>query len=188
MELRVGTSVLGPDGQRYRVARIDKGFDPNQPRDDHGRWTSVGGSLGGNIPAFLSMVADTQGGRPSVDKFVLEHGRGYPTDAGSYVGGEVHLCYKNASLAVIADDSLTYVEGYIDVHGVPIQHAWTVNKSGVVRDVTLRDGKGIRGYFGVPIKTRYMERAILDAGVYGVLTHNQTQRLSAADPREVIQR
>lgn len=183
MELRVGTSVVGPGGRPYRVARIEKAFNPSQPRDERGRWSSSGGAPDGGIPAFLSMTA-AHGS--SGDAFVLEHGRALPTDADTYVGGTPHECYKNAALAVIEDPALTYVEGYVSVHGVPIHHAWTVNGAGVVRDVTLRDGAGIRGYFGVPIRRDYMMKTLLRAKVYGILTHDKIRQVLATDPDEVV--
>lgn len=164
---------------------VEKAFNPSQPRDERGRWSS-GGGLGAGIPAFLARVGAAYGGRQSVDSYMLEHGRGFATDADSYMGGTPHECFKNSTLAVMARDDFTYVEGYVDVHGVPIHHAWAVNTDGIVRDPTIRDGKGIRGYFGVPIKRDYMMRAVLEAKVYGVLTHNQTRRLAATDPADVV--
>lgn len=201
-ELRVGSTVM-VGATRFRVACINKAFNPDQPRDERGRWSSggSGGSPGGSvdpssvpgvehastIPAYLSMV-DKMHGRPSVEGFILRHGRGYPTDEGSFVGGKPHMCYENTLKASLESDSLTYVEGYISVHGISIHHAWNVDEGGVVRDHTIGDRKGVQGYFGVPLRTDYALRSTLSRGYYGVLVHERYEDIVGGDPAEMVKK
>jgi predicted ABC-type ATPase len=77
----------------------------------------------------------------------------------------------NAGRIAMNDSSRTYVEGFIDFHGVPIQHAWTIDKSGKVHDTTLRDGKGINAYYGVPFNTDYVMKTALKTKVWGIMSH-----------------
>lgn len=199
-ELGSGSTIVVGE-RRYRVASIgiEKAFDPSQPRDNIGRWTSTGAAVdpakvpgaahAGSIPAYLDMIANKMhGGRPSVEGFILHHGKGYPMDSDSFIGGKMHRCYENTTKAVMLDDSLTYVEGYVSVHGVPVHHAWAVDAEGKVRDYTIESGKGIKGYFGVPLKTDYIISAQLRRGRYGVLVHERRDEVVGADPGEIIRK
>src|ERR1019366_9509755 len=81
------------------------------------------------------------------------------------------------ALAAIGNPSLTYVEGYITVHGVPIKHAWTVDEDGQVVDSTI-DGAGkVDNYFGVPFSTTYLEKTLVKNKVYGLLDFNSLKTL-----------
>jgi hypothetical protein len=81
----------------------------------------------------------------------------------------------NASHLALADTSLTYVEGTIAIHGVPIQHAWCADSDGVVVDPTLAPAIAdqsyarIGGYYGVPFRTDYLLKASATNGYYGLL-------------------
>lgn len=35
-----------------------------------------------------------------------------------------HECFRNALYVSLADPTINYVEGFIEVHGLPIEHAW----------------------------------------------------------------
>lgn len=189
---------LAPGYYDSELALVDKAFDPNQPRDDHGRWSTVSD---GGLKQYVEMVTGLYGDRPSAQKFLKEHGKVYPTDDESFIGGEPQQCYKNAALAALGDDDLTYVEGYVGIHGVPIAHAWTVNKQGVVRDYTLAD-KGVltpgktrkdivTGYYGVPIKANYLSKTLLKNKVYGILVgqenSKQLMNLLKDDPKKIVE-
>jgi hypothetical protein len=101
--------------------------------------------------------------------FLLAHGVGYLPGPNTFVGPrlEQHNCFGNA-LHVAIDGDFTYVEGKVFVHGCPLDHAWCIDGDGNVIDPTT-EGKGINGYFGVPLKTDYVKKAVLKNGVYGVL-------------------
>lgn len=105
--------------------------------------------------------------------FMLTHGRDYRMGPDSFAGprDEVHMCFMNATWRAINYPTLTYVEGYVSTHGVPIEHAWCVDANGVVVDPTLEpntDGR-ILGYFGVPFETEYLRKATFKNKVYGLL-------------------
>lgn len=184
------------------MSLLDKTFDPNQRRHprgsrEGGRWAPQGAAASaaaseapeGDIPRYLRMISEmTGGGRPTIEGFILEHGRPYKTDAKTFIGGERHQCYKNTTLAVLSDPSLTYVEGYVSVHGVPIHHAWAVDRDGIVRDFTIPDGKGIQGYFGVPIKTDFALAAQMKRGKYGILVRENYERAMAIDPTKDVKK
>jgi hypothetical protein len=185
-------------------AVTEKAYDPAQPRDQIGRWTRAGGGAvpDGGLREYLEFVVSHQGAErqaKSADAFILKHGRAMPMDAESFVGGGTpQQCYENAALAVLADDDLTYVEGYVSVHGVPIAHAWAINAEGVVRDPTFApEGIGgkprtsfVKGYFGVPIQTAFLEKTLLRSKYYGILVGSENpktvQSVLSADPAESI--
>lgn len=107
---------------------------------------------------------------------LLEHGREYQTDEHSFVGRRMQkkMCYRNAALRVIEDNSLTYVEGYTTSLGfIPIEHAWYVGPSGMVVDPTLRDDDDEREYFGVGFTTDFLRSEILRRKVWGLLDMNR---------------
>jgi hypothetical protein len=170
----------------------------NPNHDELGRFASA--PADGGLKQYLQMVTQFDGNRPSAMKFVLEHGQAYKTDDHTYLGGEVHECYKNAALASFSqshkdlpekdEGHLTYVEGFVSVYGVPIAHAWTVNQDGVVRDVTLTDNKGVKGYFGVPIKQNYLQKTLVKNKYYGILTGQDNPkalaRLLKDDPKDIV--
>lgn len=58
----LGISLLGPDVVELRE------FDPNQPRDEHGRWTDTGAGDGGGL------AEDTPGYEPELDPEVVNVG------------------------------------------------------------------------------------------------------------------
>ena len=103
-------------------------------------------------------------------RFMLEYGRDYEFKSDSYIGhGVPHQCFKNAALLALNSRMLSYVEGKVSIHGVPLDHAWCANGDGVVIDPTIRAGDGVTGYFGVPFRTAYVRAAMLSNGRYGLL-------------------
>ncbi len=162
---------------------LGKAYDPDQPRDGRGRFSSGGGSrdsaqvpprddqakAADGLREFAAMVAGVQGKGPAA--IVSDSGRAYHFEEDSFGGSKrtQGKCYQEAGRAALADPSLTYVEGYVSVHGVPIEHAWTADSSGKVWDSTLKDSAGIKGYFGVPFKTDYLRETILRTKVWGLL-------------------
>lgn len=107
--------------------------------------------------------------------FMLQYGRSYTIGPHTYLGprDEPKACFKNATHLAIFDSRLTYVEGYMDMYGVPIQHAWLSDADGFVIDPTIRnnDDNRISEYFGVPFITDYVEKACMANGIYGILDY-----------------
>jgi hypothetical protein len=114
------------------------------------------------------------GSRPLND-FMLTYGRDYQIGPDTFAGprGERHGCYKNATQ--LANESLIYVEGKVATCGIAIDHAWCVDSDGVVIDPTLEAARAddtfarVHGYFGVPFMTKYLRKAIIANGHYGLL-------------------
>lgn len=100
--------------------------------------------------------------------FVLKHGRDYWPDNLTYDGprGLAHRCYETVGKAALEDGG-TYVEGYVSMYGIPIEHAW-LEKDGRVIDPTL-DGAGVKGYFGVTVSVPLLRETVLKTRVWGVL-------------------
>lgn len=55
-----------------------------------------------------------------------------------FIKGKPHKCFGNVFRACSQDDSLTYVEGYIDL-AIPIHHAWALDRDGGIVECTLTD-------------------------------------------------
>lgn len=100
----------------------------------------------------------------SVPEFLLQYGRKYEKDKNTYKGkrGPKHKCFYSSAILAMASDNFTYVEGYVEVVGIPIHHAWVISAEGIVIDPTLRPPLvHIGEYFGVLFKTEYVwNRAI----------------------------
>jgi hypothetical protein len=106
--------------------------------------------------------------------FLLKHGRDYPIGPHSYALPRMvqKQCYQNATLLTLDFPHLTYVEGKISCHGVPLDHAWCIDEEGVVVDPTIDNSDGhITDYFGVPFRTDYLHRAVTRNRVYGLLDY-----------------
>ena len=110
-------------------------------------------------------------------RFLLDHGRDYPTGPHSFSmpRGKPQACYQNSTHLALDLPHLTYVEGYVTVYGVPINHAWCIDEEGVVVDVTIDraiSGGGtarIGEYFGVPFRADYVRKAAILNAHYGLL-------------------
>lgn len=174
-------------------------YDPNQPRDPKGtstggRFASKSGASDGGIRSYLDMVAKFQRGNspeseePTPAEWMLKHGRTFAADDQTYRGrrGPQHQCFMNAGRAAISDRDLTYVEGYVSVHGVPLAHAWNTDRTGRLIDPTIRDGKGIQGYFGTPIKTSYLSETIQRTKIWGVLGYESGHNYLKDSPERVV--
>jgi hypothetical protein len=104
------------------------------------------------------------------DAILAEHGKGYYFDAKSFSGTArtAHRCFEMAAKRALDDPKMTYVEGHVSVHGVPIHHAWVVDSAGRVHEPTIKDGKGVLGYLGVPVQSQYLMHTLVRTKVYGV--------------------
>lgn len=103
--------------------------------------------------------------------FMIAHAREYPVGPHTFAGprGEQHGCFMNATHLAISNPSLTYCEGKIAIHGVPLDHAWCIDGDGVVVDPTVTDVGQVYGYFGVPLLTEYVRKASMWNRIYGCL-------------------
>lgn len=108
-------------------------------------------------------------------QFINKHGmdcRFDPDKSFEITPGVAQECFKNATDRALAYENLTYVEGYVTIYGVPISHAWLIDKTGLVLEPTLRpnDAVGRIGeYFGIPFDTNYVLKAAVKNKVYGLL-------------------
>lgn len=165
-----------------------KAYDPNQARDEKGRWSGDGGAVGqaqqkasGELKNWATKIGELQQGK-GMGAIVAAHGQAYHFDKETFKGSDktMHMCYQEAGRAAMNNHNLTYVEGYVSVHGVPIEHAWTVDVQGKVHDPTLKDGKGILGYFGVPLRTDYVTKTAMRTKVWGIFSHTNPTIFTAA--------
>ena len=69
----------------------------------------------------------------------------------------------------------TYVEGYVVLRdGTPTEHAWTVDKRGLVFDSVL--GPKVNNYWGVPIPTKVLTNFLAEKRGYGSLLYSRHVR------------
>jgi predicted GNAT family acetyltransferase len=153
-----------------------------------GRPGEVGGSGQGDgdsgntfteasVRKYLDMVAEHFGtSRPgwqyaTMDHLLAKNGKFYaPRELPKeYKRGKAKLCFENAyKLAEARPDELTYVEGQgFALGGIPIHHAWCVDKQGRVVDPTW-DFENTNGYVGVEMDIDYVREVILTKETYGV--------------------
>lgn len=133
------------------------------------------------LTGYLKQIADIQQrpGSVSTPEFILQHGKSYVANEKTYEGPRdpMKQCYKNATLQAISNEDLAYVEGYVSVHGVPIEHAWNVDKTGQIYDTTINPDLGVSGYFGVPFSRDYVEKSALKNKYYGLLGYHSRKSL-----------
>ncbi len=95
------------------------------------------------------------------EEFVLVNGKEYQNHNPVKVKhGRMRECFKNAFYLADRDDKYIYVEGFATTKrlGLPLLHAWCVDKQGNVYDPTWRDGDT---YYGVPFNLEYVRKTIL---------------------------
>lgn len=177
------------------IDEVEKAYDPNQPRHpkgrrEGGRWSGQRSKSG--MRNYVEMMSRFSG----FGEWYLKHGQDYEIDDQTFIGGTPKECYKNAFLAMMnneygGEDSedLTYVEGFMGVHGVPIHHAWLVTKDGKVRDYTIKeaDRNIVTGYYGVPMKWKFVQKQTLKNQAYGLTAGFAAHKVLQADPRTVVE-
>lgn len=137
------------------------------------------------IKQYLQQIAAMRGIPPkgwkhTPESYILEHGKPCWITPTTYKGkrGTPKLCYMNAAKLAQNDSSLTYVEGYVDISILPIEHAWCVDANFNVIDPTLSITTGIFnpvGYFGVPFSLQYLTKTLVKKGTYGLLHYDNRE-------------
>jgi hypothetical protein len=199
-----GRGITIAPSARLHWQEITEKYSPSQPRNpkgtpEGGRFRSAGTTAkpksdGGKRGAEELRTYMEGWGKLGMKNFewLAEHGQGYEIDENTFIGGKPQMCYMNTFNAVInhPERDLTYVEGYMSVHGVPIHHAFAVTKDGKVRDYTIKkqDVGRIGGYFGVPFKDKYVLGAAMRTKLYGVTTYQNMKHVMEADPGNVVRK
>ncbi len=98
--------------------------------------------------------------------FVLQHGR-YWMPGSTFWSKGGGMCYVHAGKAAMRNRDYTFVEGYAVGSFIPVQHAWIVDKHGLVIETTW-DHMG-SGYFGVPFRTDYLRQQVKATGRYSMI-------------------
>lgn len=124
-----------------------------------------------NLRDHFEAMQKAFGDKNLYNRFFLAHAHTYPIGPNTYAGPrqEQNNCYGNATTLALEDRSLTYVEGKLEMMGMPFDHAWCIDADGVVVDPTIERTETHGEYFGVPFKTDYVARAIVRNGIYGLL-------------------
>jgi hypothetical protein len=185
---------------------VPKRYDPSQPRDPGGegggQWVKAADfdlaadTEAAELKAYMTMVAAAKAGSrdnnltyKSIEEFVLKNGRAFSSPVAGlpkgFKGMKMGFCFMNAYQLADMRPDLTYVEGFASYRGVPMAHAWVVDKQNRVIDPTwFTDKKGTPNhwttksdhhrYFGVKFKIDDVRKTIFARGKYGVL-HNPEQ-------------
>ncbi len=132
-------------------------------------------ALMSELRQYVELLAGLQrkpeGWHSTPAKLLLERGVSKRPTTDTFKGrrGTKRRCYMNAFRLASARPELAYVEGYVTVYGVPIEHAWCEHReTGEVIDPTLRaPHKMVGEYLGVVIP--HFEALTLERGVYGVM-------------------
>lgn len=97
-----------------------------------------------------------------------------------------HTCFESAAKLAMDNPNYIYVEGYAS-NVIPVHHAWCVHKDNpsVVVDPVWRNPQTCR-YFGLPIQTAFLNRAILVNEVWGLFFDMQKMDYSKCDITEVM--
>jgi hypothetical protein len=108
-------------------------------------------------------------------RFVLEHGKlmsVHPKPGKKYsvigLGGQ---CLQNAFDMVLTRKRLTYCEGFAQRDGIPVLHAWCIDRTGQVIDPTW--GQDLKAeYFGMPFQSSYVSNIRSTCRMQVSMIHN----------------
>ena len=141
-----------------------------------------------SVRGWNKMLAQMQGGEGPA-ALLDQHGRHFLADADTYAGprGRLHQCYQNAGMEALFNPDVVYCEGKVTCYGVPIDHAWLVDKaSGKVIDPTIREAVGIGAYVGIPFKTDYLSKTLSRCKVWGIF-HHLNDQIYDDDPDDYVE-
>lgn len=129
--------------------------------------------------AILAAMSTQAGVKFNDYRDLLEQGKFYTPivlpDTIQY--GRMQECFANAVRLAMADETLTYCEGFAYGGLIPVHHAWCINEAGEVLDNTWRtraDGDGHihrpdeMAYLGIKYKTEEVLVKIARRGYYGM--------------------
>lgn len=114
--------------------------------------------------------------------FLLKHSRiwdAHPCPE-AWARGAPRECYRNAGTLALAHPELTYVEG-VATSFIPTAHAWCVTPDGQVVDPTWAN-PGQCAYLGIPFKTSFLKRRLVDTEVWGIIGEHIPPEVHAVDP------
>ncbi len=121
------------------------------------------------LRAYLLMV--TAMSDKSNEALVLKHGKSYPAPEMAIPKhvrkGKDGQCYTNAYHTVVSNSGFTYVEGYATFTGIPLEHAWVLDREGRVIDPTWKSPG--EEYYGIEFDIPFVNQIIYEKGTYGVL-------------------
>jgi|APSaa5957512535_1039671.scaffolds.fasta_scaffold02528_4 hypothetical protein len=58
-------------------------------------------------------------------------------DLAKKLGSEVKQCFGNSARAIMSGHNLRYCEGFVNWHGIPIEHAFCIDENNKVIDLTF---------------------------------------------------
>lgn len=83
------------------------------------------------------------------------------------------MCFKNAHELALANEELTYCEGFATTGLIPVLHGWCSDAEGRVVDPTWReaDRAPVAGweYLGIPFDINFVDEVTNLKGSYGIL-------------------
>ena len=136
------------------------------------------------IEKYLQSVADLrrmtytkEDKYPIFEDWLLKHGQAFGTNIALPDGLDVmeqKACYENSTKTIFLGDvdpeEWFYAEGYAvsDSLGIPLPHAWLVNRKGDVLDRTWTYPPGTCHYFGIPFTEDYLTEESFRSGYYGL--------------------
>lgn len=124
-----------------------------------------------NLHTYLDFVSQAVS-HPTAEKVVLTYGQQFQVPDTARPKGirkmTSKLCYSNTYEFVVSHPGYHYVEGFALTSGIPILHAWAVEKkSSRVVDLTWETTGD--EYFGLILEIPFINPIIYQTGLYGIL-------------------
>ena len=111
----------------------------------------------------------------NIGELFEKYGKEYEIGPHTFSGKRMkrHGCFQNSANLVFENSNLIYVEGYVSVMGVPLEHAWVIDKAAptIVIDPTLEKPNFDSEYLGIPFNTEYVRKTVLKTKVWGIISH-----------------
>jgi len=119
-------------------------------------------------------------------RLVLAYGKPAMWDEESFKGrrGKVHHCFANVGRIAMEGSGAVYVEGFVSVQGIPVEHAW-LEWQGRLIDPTLPNGDGIEGYYGIAFATSYLAKTMAKTGIWGLISYTNHE-IYTAEPETFL--